>query len=94
MDEGVDLTELPSEFHDLIPLIREWAIGDDVDRDKKMQTTTDGELRALANAVQPRFDAINAYLDQNSHLEVATYLGRLAEAAVEASMDLENRQTG
>jgi hypothetical protein len=26
MDEDVDLTELPSEFYDLIPLIGEWAI--------------------------------------------------------------------
>jgi hypothetical protein len=94
MDEDVDLTELPAEFHDLIPLIREWAISDDGDRDGKMQATSDAELRALADAVHPRFDAINAYLDQNDHLEVATYLGTLAEAAVEAGMDLENRQGG
>jgi hypothetical protein len=94
MDEDVDFTELPSEFHDLIPLIRRWANSDDVDRDKKMQTAPDAELRALTDAVQPRFDAINLYLDQNDHLEVATYLGTLAEAAVEAGMDLENRHSG
>ena len=32
MDEDIDLRQLPAGFHDLIPLIQEWAIGDDVER--------------------------------------------------------------
>ncbi len=91
MDDEVDLSELPPEFHDLIPLMKEWAIGDDVERDEKMQAASEDELRTLSRALQPRFDAINSYLDDNDHLEVATYLGRLAEAAAEAQIDLENR---
>jgi len=91
MEDDRDLTELPSEFHDLIPLIARWAVGDDVDRDAMMQAATGEELQQLYAAVGPRLAAIDAYLDEHDHEEVAPYLGMLAEAAVEAQMDLDSR---
>ena len=94
MEENVDLTALPAQFHDLIPLMEQWSIGDDVERDAKMQAATDEELRQLHEAVAPRFDAINAYLDEHDDEEATPYLGTLAEAAVEAQLDLENRIGG
>ena len=91
MDNDVDLTQLPQEFHSLIPLIEEWAVADDVDRDSKMAATSTEELQRLADVVRPHFNAINAYLDDNDHLEEATYLGTLAESAAEAGLELEDR---
>lgn len=43
----VDLTQLPSEFDDLTPLIRRWAIGDDVRRAAAQEAaSTNGERLA------------------------------------------------
>ncbi len=89
LDDHVDLTQLPPEFHDLIPLMNEWAIADDEERDQKMHSASDEQLRELTDRVRPRFGPINSYLDDSAHLEVAPYLDRLAEAAVEAQLDLE-----
>ena len=89
--EDVDLQELPAEFHDLIPLIDEWAIGDDLERESNTQAASTDELKRLTEAVQPRLDAINTYLDENDHLHEATFLGRLAVAAVEAGFELDER---
>ncbi len=91
--DDVDLTQLPDEFHDLIPLIEQWAIGDDVEREEKMQAASTQQLQQLAATLQPRFGAIDAYLDEHDHLYEATFLGKLAEAAVEAGFELEARGT-
>ncbi|MEA2218280.1 MAG: hypothetical protein QOJ35_906 [Solirubrobacteraceae bacterium] len=93
MHEDVDLTLLPPEFHDLVALIEARAVSDDVDRDARMRAATTEELRRLVEAVRPRFAAINAYLDDHDHLEEATHLGTLAEAAVEAGFELDDRGT-
>ena len=94
MDEDVDLTALPAVFHDLIPLIERWAIGDDVGRDEAMQAASYDELHVLVATVKPRLGSINEWLDLSDSDEVAPYLGWLAEASVEAQMDLESRQSG
>ncbi|MDO9356943.1 MAG: hypothetical protein Q7T55_24815 [Solirubrobacteraceae bacterium] len=91
MDADVDLAALPEEFHDLLPLLRTWAIPDDVDREAQVEAASTAELRNLIRALEPRFDAISAYLDGHDHLEEAAYLDALAEAAVEARFELEDR---
>jgi hypothetical protein len=88
MDDDVDLTELPEQFHPLIPLIERWAISDDAQRSAAMAGASDEDKRALLAAVAPQFDAIDAYLDEHDDLEVAAYLGTLAEAAAEAAVEL------
>ncbi len=89
--DDVDLNALPEEFHDLVPLIRTWAIPDDIDREDHIEAASTDDLRQLIDALEPRFEAIDAYLAENDHLEEATYLGALAEAAVEAGFELEER---
>jgi hypothetical protein len=91
MDDDVDLTQLPPEFPDLIPLIEEWAELDDVVREAKLASASTDDLRRLSAAPRPRFEAINAFLDEHDDQEEAPYMGALAEAAVEAGIELEGR---
>ena len=86
----VDLDRLPDEFDDLKPLIRRWAIGDDVKRGAAQEAAPTDELEELWNVVQPRFPEINEYLDENDSDE-AHLLGNLAEGAMEASFELDRR---
>ena len=92
MDEE-DLETLPERFEVLVPLIRRWAVSDDAQRSAMQDGTPTEELRALWQAVAPHLEAIDAYLDEHDD-EGAHLLGRLAEAAVEASLDLERRAAG
>lgn len=71
MDDGVDLAQLPTEFHDLIPLIEQWAVGDDADREDLIESASTAELQRLTDALRPRFQAINAYLDEHDDREEA-----------------------
>lgn len=45
--------KIPRQFWHLIPLAEEWAIGDDLDRDLRVERTERAKLRALVDAVSP-----------------------------------------
>ncbi len=88
--EGLQLdpTRLPEEIRELAPLIREWAIGDDIQRSAKLENASEEELQALVEAVSPYWDAVNSWLDEaneeNPVPDEAVLLSWLAEAAAEA----------
>ncbi len=60
---SVDLSGLPEELRPLLPYLREWSIGDDVERSEKLGAASTEELLAFFQAAWPKLDAINARLD-------------------------------
>lgn len=92
-DQAGNFKNLPRQFHPIVPLIRKWAIDDDVDREARLAESSRQTLEALANEVSPYLRAIDSYLDsQSEQLSTeATALGRLAECAIEAKHLLARR---
>jgi hypothetical protein len=97
----VDLALLPAELGGCVPLIRDFAIGDDVARSDRMAAASTGELEALAGLTPEQWDALNAFLDRHlderpgsPEQDVALVLSAFAEAAAEAPFDLRRRQDG
>lgn len=90
------LSELPSEFRPLIPLIRKWGIGDDADRTERLERASRRQLQNLVRRVTPLFESIDAYLDGfgDNVSCAAAALGSLAQAAVEAKLILEAPDSG
>lgn len=95
----VDLSLLPEELQPLVPLIREYAGGDDVERTDRLYAASTDELRNLDRTMSAeRFEAVEAFLD--AHLEesgtpaqdVALVSSSFAEAAAEAGVVLEERE--
>lgn len=89
--------EAPSMFHPLIPLLKTWAVSDDQERADLITEASPSALRELLATVEPFFEIINNYLDsfKDKNLdEFALALMRLAEAAAEAKIRLQNLQTG
>jgi hypothetical protein len=64
-----------------------FAVSDDVQRGEATSAASIEQKRELVDKVSPRFDAINAYLDDHDD-EPAHLLGRLAEAACEVSIEI------
>jgi hypothetical protein len=87
----VDLDRLPGEFDELKPFIRKWAGSDDVERENVVSRASTEDLEFLWSAVQPRFTAINEYLDRHDDDDEADLLGNLAEGAMEAAFEIERR---
>lgn len=90
----VDLSRLPGELEPLAPVVREWAVGDDVKREAKHESASTEALKAYWDAVAPHFAAINAYLDENVASDEpyeAIVLGTTAEGALEAALEIERR---
>jgi hypothetical protein len=61
----VDLSLLPDDLQPLSPLIRKYAVGDDVGRGEIIEQSSTDDLRQLVATTEPRWDAINAYLEEN-----------------------------
>jgi hypothetical protein len=87
-----EFSSLPREFDSLIPLIQEWAEGDDDWREEMLRRASKPTLAKLIETVSPYLTQINDYLDANDD-EAACALGRLAEVAVEARLEIGNRKT-
>jgi len=93
----VELALLPEPLRELAPLIRKFAIGDDVVRNTEMQGATVSELETLAHLTAAQWEAIEAFLEE--HMEkpgtpeqdVALVLSTFGEAAAEARLDLARR---
>lgn len=89
-----DFRDLPGQFHRLIPLMRAWSIGDDLERSRKMSRTATERLERLISEVQPNFNAINRYLDQyqDGWPDSVAALAGVAEAASEAMLLVATRE--
>jgi hypothetical protein len=80
------------ELQALAPLVQRFGVSDDVERERVLNGASTEELIALVNAVtKEAFDQINQFLDQTSDAEDAVPLGDLAQAAVEARLELKLR---
>jgi hypothetical protein len=91
-----DFTLLPDELQPLAPLIRKYAVADDVERSEQLAKASTNELRELSAAAYPHWDAINAYLDESMSppgpgQDMALALDTFSQAAMEAGLELQNR---
>jgi len=59
----LDASKVPEDLRSLVPLAARWGIGDDVDRNAKVDKATDAERAELKNAVDPLSTRITAWLD-------------------------------
>jgi hypothetical protein len=90
-DLDFDETALPGPMGPLVPYYRRYAFSDDVERERLIQEATAAELEELIQAVNPLWPDINAFLDidSSSNEEVLTHA--LAQAAMEAQIELRDR---
>lgn len=79
-------TRIPTNFHTLLPFLAEWAIADDLEREEKIETSSNEELKTVIDAVSPKIHQINDYLSSFGN-EPLTYevalLSNLAELVSE-----------
>jgi len=54
----IDPTKVPEQFRHLLPLAKEWSIGDDVELDAYIEAASDEKKRAVVDAFRPHFDAL------------------------------------
>jgi len=59
----LDASKVPEDLRSLVPLAARWGIGDDVDRNAKVDKATDAERAELKNAIDPLSTRITAWLD-------------------------------
>jgi hypothetical protein len=83
--------DAPFELKRAWPLVVRWGASNDVDRGALIDGSSTQELEALANTVESLLPAINAYLDQTGNAEYAVPYGDLAQAGVEARIQLNRR---
>jgi hypothetical protein len=83
----LDLTKLPERFHPLVPLVKEWAVDDDSDREQLVSSSSKTGLEVFLKQVEPYIDGINSYVASfgDTPSPEAAALGRLAECALELS---------
>jgi hypothetical protein len=96
--DGLDLDprRLPEQFRHLVPLIRRWAVGDDVERSDREEAASTEELRQLYGAFLPLFGAIDVWfrsvdVGDGSCPDEALLLDSAALAAAEARVTLQRR---
>jgi len=82
-------TKIPTNLHSLLPFLAEWAIADDLERDEKIDSSSNEELKTVIDAVSPKISQINDYLS-SFETEPLTYeaaiLGNLAELVSEIKL--------
>jgi hypothetical protein len=92
---AVDLGLLPDDLTELAPLIRKFAVADDVRRDQVMQVAGLDEVRALASLSHSQWSALETFLDAHMaepgtpHQDLALVLSAFGEAAAEARLQLD-----
>jgi hypothetical protein len=80
-------TQLPSKFENLQHFADRFAISDDEQRSDATDSATTAEKRALVEAVAPRLEEIDTWLDTHDD-EQDHLLGRLAEATCEVALEV------
>ena len=54
----LDESKVPAQFRHLIPLAKEWSIGDDEELDAYIEATSADKKREFVDAFRPHFDAL------------------------------------
>ena len=55
---AIDPLRVPEQFRHLIPLTKEWSIGDDVELDSYIEAATEQQKNDLVAAFGPHFDGL------------------------------------
>ena len=82
----INISNIPDELADLIPLLEEWAIPNDSEREEKVKKASKAVLRKIIGIVSPKMGLINSYLDSFGSKPLsheATLTGNLAELVSE-----------
>ena len=83
---------VPPELQALAPWVQRFGISDDAERERVLYAASTEELNALVHAVtNETLDQINQFLDQSFDAEHAVPFGDLAQAAMEAKLELKRR---
>jgi hypothetical protein len=61
--QRLDPAQVPDDLRHLVPVAERWGIGDDVDRNAKVDAATPAERDELATALEPHHARITAWLD-------------------------------
>jgi hypothetical protein len=61
--QQLDAAKVPEDLRHLVPLAERWGIGDDVDRNAKVDKASPAEREELRNALAPVSDRITAWLN-------------------------------
>ncbi|MBI5761665.1 MAG: hypothetical protein HZA46_24410 [Planctomycetales bacterium] len=64
----IDMVKVPEDLRHLIPHVKHWCIGDDVERSNLMWLTPPEELSAFVAAVWPFRDAITSWCQSQNNL--------------------------
>ena len=83
--------DAPDGLRRVWPLVLHWGVGDDDERRAVLDGASVIELQALVDAVDPLLKTIDGYLDATADAERATPFGSLAQAAIEARIELSRR---
>ena len=83
----------PDDLRALWPLVLHFGISDDRERDAKLRTASTLELEELIAAVgYSEVELINTYLDRTGESDEAVPYGDLAQASMEATVELAARE--
>ncbi|MEY2493790.1 MAG: hypothetical protein QOJ45_282 [Verrucomicrobiota bacterium] len=64
----IDATKVPEEFRHLLPLAKEWSIGDDVELDAYIDAASDEQKKKFVDAFSPHFDALWKWHESCEHM--------------------------
>jgi hypothetical protein len=90
-DLDFDETSLPGPLCPLLPFYRRFAVADDGERERLIEAAAPADLEQLVQAVNPLWRDINAFLDIDSGSNEKGLTDSLAQAAMEAQIELRNR---
>lgn len=87
-DLDFDEANLPVPMRPLVPYYRRYAFSDDVTRERVIQEATPAELDELVRIFTPLWPDVNAFLDLDSHSNEEVLTHALAQAVMEAQIEL------
>ena len=89
---SIDPEKLPKSLRELLPFAKEWAISDDLERDRFAQSKSPEEKRVFINAVWPRMPQIESYCseyrDEVPVPDEVVLFDMLMEAAAEVHLEV------
>jgi hypothetical protein len=90
-DLDFDETSLPGSMRPLVPYYRRYAFSDDAMRERLIEEATPAELEELVQLFTPLWPDVNAFLDLDTHSNEEVLTHALAQAAMEAQIELKGR---
>jgi hypothetical protein len=84
--QTIETSKIPSDLQELIPILSEWAISDDLERNEKISSSSKAKLKKVVDMVTPKMNIINHYLDSFKREPLpyeATLIGNRAELVSE-----------